>query len=95
MRFKLSYLFLALAILLLVSSYFAFNYAIGYNSCGSACEPKTWTEAIKISIFGNSNLCTAQCVPGDYPTNMYLYFFYFAIVAFIIAIVCFVKERSQ
>ncbi len=88
---KLSSVFLGLGILLLIASVLSFSYVGEYNECGSACEPQTWAEGI--NPFSAPQACTKQCVPGVYPTNMYLYLFYLAVIAFIIAIVFFIREK--
>lgn len=92
-KMKRSYLFLGLGILFIALSLVSFYYLTEYTDCGSACAPNSWFEGV--NLFHSTEICTLQCVPGEYATNTYLFCFYASLLAFILAILYFVKERKQ
>ena len=92
MKINKSLIFLILGILLLIASYFSFNYVTEYKNCGR-CLEDTWLHGINLP-YRISTLCNLACVSGEYPTDLYLYLFYLALASFVLAIVFFVIEMK-
>ena len=81
---------LTISIALVLISIYLFYFDLRYSNCGSACAPSNWLDGM-LRLFYNPT-CIEICVPGEYPTNLYLIFGWLGILGIIISIIFFVKR---